>query len=129
MFSQVAAEVLGCEPTDIVVISSDTDLTPFDYGAYASSTTYISGQAVKEAAEDARERLVHLGSKMLDEPVENLKTGDEQGVQRGDRRRRVAGRNRVRSDVRQRRPRTHPREGQSLDGRKSAAITAPSSST
>ncbi|ADB62795.1 aldehyde oxidase and xanthine dehydrogenase molybdopterin binding protein (plasmid) [Haloterrigena turkmenica DSM 5511] len=76
MFSQVAAEVLGCEPTDIVVISSDTDLTPFDYGAYASSTTYISGQAVKEAAEDARERLVHWGSKMLDEPVENLRTGD-----------------------------------------------------
>jgi len=68
MFSQVAAEVLGCEPTDIVVISSDTDLTPFDYGAYASSTTYISGQAVKEAAEDARERLVHWGRRCSTNP-------------------------------------------------------------
>jgi len=76
MFSQVAAEVLGCEPEDVVVIASDTDLTPFDYGSYASSTTYISGEAVKEAAEDARERLFHWASKMLDEPAENLETRD-----------------------------------------------------
>jgi len=76
MFTQVAAEVLGCDPTDVVVKSSDTDLTPFDYGAYASSTTYISGRAVKKAAEDARERLLAWGSRMLDEPVDDLATGD-----------------------------------------------------
>jgi len=76
MFTQVAAEVLGCDPTDVVVKSSDTDLTPFDYGAYASSTTYISGRAVKKAAEDARERLLAWGSRMLDKPVDDLATGD-----------------------------------------------------
>jgi len=78
MFTQVAAEVLGCEPTDVVVKSSDTDLTPFDYGAYASSTTYISGRAVQKAAEDAKERLLAWGSKMLDEPVDDLATGDSE---------------------------------------------------
>ncbi len=36
---------------DILVYSADTDLTPFDVGAYASGTTYISGMAVKKAAE------------------------------------------------------------------------------
>jgi putative selenate reductase molybdopterin-binding subunit len=47
---QMAAEVLGVPLEDIIVCSSDTDLTPFDKGAYASSTTYISGTAVINAA-------------------------------------------------------------------------------
>ncbi|WP_049989205.1 xanthine dehydrogenase family protein molybdopterin-binding subunit [Natrinema salifodinae] len=75
-FVQIAAEVLGCDETDIVVKSADTDITPFDYGAYASSTTYISGMAVKKAAEDAKERILHWGSKLLEEPAANLETGD-----------------------------------------------------
>jgi len=75
-FLQIAAEVLGCDEADIVVKSADTDVTPFDYGAYASSTTYISGMAVKKAAEDAKERILDWGSKLLDEPTEDLETGD-----------------------------------------------------
>ncbi|MFC4541446.1 xanthine dehydrogenase family protein molybdopterin-binding subunit [Halosolutus amylolyticus] len=75
-FIQIAAEVLGCDEEDIVIKSSDTDVTPFDYGAYASSTTYISGMAVKKAAEDAKERILYWGSKLLEEPESNLDTGD-----------------------------------------------------
>ncbi len=75
-FVQIAAEVLGCDATDIVIKTSDTDHTPFDYGAYASSTTYISGMAVKKAAEDAKERILYWASKMLDEPEDELETGD-----------------------------------------------------
>jgi putative selenate reductase molybdopterin-binding subunit len=74
-FSQIAAEVLGCTPEDVIVHSSDTDLAPFDYGAYASSTTYISGAAVKKAAEAAKERVLDWGSQLLEEPVEALETG------------------------------------------------------
>jgi putative selenate reductase molybdopterin-binding subunit len=40
ILAQIAAEVLGVPLDDIVVYSSDTDFTPFDKGAYASSTTY-----------------------------------------------------------------------------------------
>ena len=44
VLAQMAAEVLGVPLEDILVYSSDTDFTPFDKGAYASSTTtYISG--------------------------------------------------------------------------------------
>jgi len=75
-FLQIAAEVLGCDEDQIVVRSSDTDVTPFDYGAYASSTTYISGMAVKKAAEDAKARILEWGAKMLDEPAADLDTGD-----------------------------------------------------
>ena len=45
VLGQIAAEVLGVPLDDIKVYSSDTDMTPFDTGAYASSTTYISGTA------------------------------------------------------------------------------------
>ena len=41
----------------MLVLSSDTDLTPFDVGAYASSTTYVSGGAVVKAAVKLREQL------------------------------------------------------------------------
>jgi CO/xanthine dehydrogenase Mo-binding subunit len=75
-FVQIAAEVLGCAEEDIVVKAADTDVTPFDYGAYASSTTYISGMAVKKAAEDAKERILEWGSRMLEEPVDDLETAD-----------------------------------------------------
>ncbi|MFC2030534.1 molybdopterin-dependent oxidoreductase [Chloroflexota bacterium] len=50
ILAQIAAEVLGIPVDDLIVYSSDTDFTPFDVGAYASSTTYISGGAVRNAA-------------------------------------------------------------------------------
>ena len=43
VIGQMVAEVLGVPLEDVIVYSSDTDFTPFDKGAYASSTTYISG--------------------------------------------------------------------------------------
>jgi len=65
VLGQIAAEVLGVSLSDIQVYSSDTDVTPFDTGAYASSTTYISGTAAKMAAEKVRERLKERAAKML----------------------------------------------------------------
>jgi len=57
VLAQMAAEVLGVAVDDILVYSSDTDFTPFDKGAYASSTTYISGAAVVKAATAAAYRI------------------------------------------------------------------------
>ena len=63
--AQIAAEVLTVPVEKILVYSSDTDVTPFDTGAYASSTTYISGGAVKRAAEQVREQILEWGTKIL----------------------------------------------------------------
>ncbi len=52
VLAQIAAEALGVPLQQVLIYSSDTDFTPFDTGAYASSTTYISGGAVLKAAED-----------------------------------------------------------------------------
>jgi len=66
VLAQMAAEVLGVPLDDIICYSSDTDFTPFDKGAYASSTTYISGAAVVRAAEQAAERIKLRAAKMLE---------------------------------------------------------------
>ncbi|MCP4421384.1 MAG: molybdopterin-dependent oxidoreductase, partial [Chloroflexi bacterium] len=66
VLGQMAAEVLGVPLEDIIVYSSDTDMTPFDVGAYASSTTYISGTAVKKAAERVAEQIKERVGLMLE---------------------------------------------------------------
>ena len=65
ILAQIAAEVLGVPLEDMVVYSSDTDFTPFDKGAYASSTTYISGGAVRKAALKAAEQIKEHAARML----------------------------------------------------------------
>jgi putative selenate reductase molybdopterin-binding subunit len=69
VLAQQAAEVLGAPVEDIIVYSSDTDFTPFDKGAYASSTTYISGTAVVRAAEQVAERIRLRAARMLSAEV------------------------------------------------------------
>jgi putative selenate reductase molybdopterin-binding subunit len=65
VLAQIAAEVLGVPIDDVIMYSGDTDMTPFDVGAYASSTTYISGMAVKKAADDLRWKIKKRAAKML----------------------------------------------------------------
>ncbi|MGA2262014.1 MAG: molybdopterin cofactor-binding domain-containing protein [Acidobacteriota bacterium] len=65
VLAQMAAEILGCPLDDILAYSSDTDFTPFDKGAYASSTTYISGYAVVKAAEMAAEQIKQVAARLI----------------------------------------------------------------
>lgn len=81
--ARIAAEELGVKATDIVVESADTDTTPHDYGTYASSTTYISGNAVLEAAKDIKKRIKFWGRKMLEAPEGNLVLEDGKVVNEG----------------------------------------------
>ncbi len=76
ILAQIAAEVLGVKTDDIIVTSSDTDVTPFDVGAYASSTTFISGGAVKKTAEKVRDMIIEVGAKILDQKKEDLRLED-----------------------------------------------------
>ncbi|MBN1303093.1 MAG: molybdopterin-dependent oxidoreductase [Anaerolineales bacterium] len=71
VLGQMAAEVLGVPLEDIIAYSSDTDFTPFDKGAYASSTTYISGGAVVRAAEIVKEQIQQRAALMLNQEGEH----------------------------------------------------------
>lgn len=70
VLAQLAAEILGCPIEDIIVYSSDTDFTPFDKGAYASSTTYISGGAVVRAAEQVGQQIKQRAAQLLSDWAE-----------------------------------------------------------
>ncbi len=72
VLAQIAGQVLGVTVDKIQTYSSDTDMTPFDKGAYASSTTYVSGGAVKKAAEACRDKILKVAAEMLKEDVANL---------------------------------------------------------
>lgn len=73
---QVAAEVLGVPLENILIRSGDTDDISFDYGAYASSTAYITGTCVLKASEDARQQIVAAAGCMMDEDPEGLLVHD-----------------------------------------------------
>ena len=76
VLAQIAAETLGVPLEDIIIYSSDTDFTPFDTGAYASSTTYISGGAVFKAALQVREQIIQHAARMLGADPEALELED-----------------------------------------------------
>ncbi len=77
ILAQMAAEVLGVPVDDVIVYSSDTDFTPFDKGAYASSTTYISGGAVHKAALKVAEQIKAHAANMLGlETIEGMALRD-----------------------------------------------------
>lgn len=73
VLGQIVAEVLGV-PMDMVHVISqhDTDVTPFDTGAYASRQTFVAGAAVKKAAEEVRQKVLALAAPRVGLPVEEL---------------------------------------------------------
>jgi len=76
VLGQIAAEALGIATDDVHVVSADTDTTPMDTGAIASRTTYVTGNAIIKAAEQAREILFEAAAPMLNVKPEQLEARD-----------------------------------------------------
>ena len=72
ILAQMAAECLEVSVDDIFVSGADTDSSPYDSGSYASSTTYITGQAVVKASMELKSRICTLAAKMLECDVDDL---------------------------------------------------------
>ncbi|MGH2405877.1 MAG: molybdopterin cofactor-binding domain-containing protein, partial [bacterium] len=66
------AEVLGIEPSDIRLISADTDLTPIDLGSYSSRVTFMAGNAAVEAAQKMRAMIFEAAAEKLKVPAARL---------------------------------------------------------
>ena len=58
--AQIAAEALGVPVASVTLVHPDTDVTPYDMATLGSRSTYHMGHAVKNAAEDARDKLLQL---------------------------------------------------------------------
>lgn len=72
ILKQIAADAMGVSEERIRVYASDTDVTPFDVGAYASSTTYVTGNAVINAGNMAREELLKQAARLLETDLESI---------------------------------------------------------
>lgn len=89
ILAQIAAEELETTTDKMIVYSSDTDMTPFDVGAYASSTTYLSGEATRKAAAAAKQQILATGAEMLGLPIKEVHCEDA-AVQNEDGSRKVS---------------------------------------
>lgn len=65
ILAQIAAEVLECPLDNVTVLGADTDSSPYDSGSYASSTTYVTGKAVEQCAEQLKQKLCQVGAGLL----------------------------------------------------------------
>jgi 4-hydroxybenzoyl-CoA reductase subunit alpha len=72
ILAMIVAEVLGLEPSDIAVVTGDTDLTPVDLGSYSSRVTLMTGHAAIQAAERARDMIAPHAARKLDIPLERV---------------------------------------------------------
>ncbi|MHB8766422.1 MAG: 4-hydroxybenzoyl-CoA reductase subunit alpha [Deferrisomatales bacterium] len=73
---QMAAEAMGYRYEQMKIVAADTEITPHDFGAYASRQTVMSGAAVKQAGEDVKRRMLELASAMLHLPPDDLDAQD-----------------------------------------------------
>jgi len=65
ILAQMVAELMDCSVEDVAVFGADTDASPYDSGSYASSTTYITGQAVVKACADLKKRICAIAADMI----------------------------------------------------------------
>jgi putative selenate reductase molybdopterin-binding subunit len=72
VLAKIAAETLRCDIDQVAVLTGDTDMTPFDKGAYASSGTYFTGNAVLKASEALAEKMRATAACILKEPRKDV---------------------------------------------------------
>ena len=65
ILAQMVAECMDCDVDDVAVFGADTDVSPYDSGSYASSTTYITGKAVEKACADLKKTICKIASEMM----------------------------------------------------------------
>ena len=72
ILAQMAAECLECDISDILVHGVDTDVSPYDCGSYASSTTYVTGMAVVKTCETLKKKICQRGAEYLNCAVDDV---------------------------------------------------------
>ena len=83
VFTQMASEILGISEEKIHIVSTqDTDVTPFDTGAYASRQTYVSGKALKKTGLLLKERILDYAAEITKIPADKLDIREDQVVEK-----------------------------------------------
>jgi CO/xanthine dehydrogenase Mo-binding subunit len=84
MAVQIAAETLGIPVEDINLVNADTEVTNLDPGAYSQAATFVGGNAVRLACEDAKRQILSFAAAKLNCPAEDLDLKDRMIVSKTD---------------------------------------------
>ena len=91
VFTQMAAEAVGVTEANVHIVSTqDTDVSPFDLGAYASRQTYVGGQAVRRTGELLKQKVLDFAAFKFRKPAEELDVEKDWVVRRAGRERLVS---------------------------------------
>ncbi len=74
--AQIVAEELGLRFEDVSVMHGDTDVVPWDIGAFASHTTFMVGRAAQIAAQQVKAQMLERAARRLEAPVAELRVRD-----------------------------------------------------
>ncbi|RLF56904.1 MAG: aldehyde oxidase [Thermoplasmata archaeon] len=84
MAIQIASEVLGIPVEDINIVNADTEATNLDPGAYSQAASFVGGNAVKRACEEAKSQILSFAAAKMNHPAEDLDLKDRMVVSRTD---------------------------------------------
>lgn len=83
VLAQMCAEELGIRYEDVKVLNQDTDTCPLCFGTFASRVTFVAGNAVLNAAKEAKEILLEVAAGDLQAAPEELEAADGKIFVRG----------------------------------------------
>lgn len=84
VLAQIVAESLNTTMDKVVVYSGDTDACPYDTGAYASCTTYLTGNATVRACEELKEKILKRAEEKLNMPYSALELLEDRVIHKED---------------------------------------------
>jgi CO/xanthine dehydrogenase Mo-binding subunit len=82
--AQICAGELGIDPEELQLISADTEVTPYDFGAQGSRTTVQIGNAVIKATADLKSQMFEVAAGELGIDPDRLELADKQIRSRDD---------------------------------------------
>jgi len=100
--TQIVADALGVPYDWVTMDNSNTDSSAVCTGTFASRGTFIGGNAVRYAAEKARERILDIASKELEISADDLEIVDGEVLAKGAPDRKITTRRTVCRQARQR---------------------------
>lgn len=65
-FAQIAADMLGLTPDDVLIVHGDTSQVPYGIGTFGSRATAVGGTAMYKSLEKLREKLAKIAGHILE---------------------------------------------------------------
>jgi carbon-monoxide dehydrogenase large subunit len=75
-FAQIVADQLGVKPSDVEIVTGDTDQFYWGAGTFASRGAVVAGNAFNEAAKDVRQKVLKLAGELMEAAEEDLEIVD-----------------------------------------------------